>query len=233
MPLSPHTYTSYHPPAPPWHAEAGAAQTRGPCRAQLRQSQEEQGAQGWGELRQPRAPQPPQTQETSGEVPDRTNKQTNVRGTRQSKRDSHGPSSHPKPGPSPKWAAGLLGQAGPGTDEERGEPSTPQALSTVAARTGHHPEGWPSQPEAPQLCVGMFLPCRIEGDGLQRTFSHIPSQPGALHGCHWEHEAPGVPRKAPRQVSPAALSWRVPAQATLSLPPRHGLSPSPAPGSPP
>lgn len=61
------------------HAEAGAAQTRGPCRAQLRHSQEEQGAQGWGELRQPRAPQPPQTQETSGEVPDRTNKQTNKR----------------------------------------------------------------------------------------------------------------------------------------------------------
>lgn len=56
-----------------------------------------------------------------------------------------------------------------------GSLAPPQALSTVAARTGHHPEGWPSQPEAPQLCVGMFLPCRSEGDGQMDLLPH--SQP--------------------------------------------------------
>lgn len=52
--------------------------------------------QGWGELRQPRAPQPPQTQETSGEVPtERTNKQTS-----EGRGRARGTSVAPAPAPS-------------------------------------------------------------------------------------------------------------------------------------
>lgn len=100
--IVPPTHTCYHPPAPPWHAEAGAAQTRGPCREQLRHSQEEQGVQGWGGAE---AAQGPPTSTDTGDQwggTDRTNKQTNVRGTRQSKGDFRGPSSRPKPGPTPR-----------------------------------------------------------------------------------------------------------------------------------
>lgn len=171
--LSPHTPPTTHQPLPGMQRQGqpGLGDPAGHSSDTAKRSR----GQGWGELRQPRAPQPPQTQETSGEVPDRTNEQTNVRGTRQSKGDSRGPSFHPKPDPSPRWVAGVLGQAGTGRDEERGESGTPQALSTVAARTGHQPEGWPSQPEAPQLCVRMFLPCRSEGDGQKDLLPH--SQP--------------------------------------------------------
>lgn len=172
-------------------------------------------------------PQPPRTQETSGEVPDRTNKQTNVRRTRQGKGDSRAPTPSQVPAPGGCQGCWLrLGLARMRGERGFWHPPKPSAQWQRGQDTIQR--GGQASLKAHSCVWGCSLPAGVKGTA-KRTFSHIPSQPGAL-GAGGSRCAP---KSSPRQGSPAALSWRVPAQAALSLPPRHGLSPCPVPGSPP
>lgn len=116
---------------------------------------------------------------------------------RQSEGDSHGPRSHPRPGPSPRWVSGASGQAGTIQWMRREgslAPPKPSAQSQRGEDTGRR--GRPGQHEDPWLCGGKLPPRGSEGDGQKDLLPH--SRPA--WGCpHWA----GATRSGGLQVPPA------------------------------
>lgn len=106
------------------------------------------------------------------------------------------PPFHPGQVPAPGGCQRCL------TDEEVGEPGTPKP----SAWRQWGPDSQTSTEPRGSVRLSSLL---VGGKGTaKRTFSHVPSQPGAapLGGCHQEQGAPGGPHEAPRRVSPAASS---------------------------